>query len=80
MNPDGVHLGTALHETPLGKVTSGIEFLDTLVNNYQTNIGTEDLTYLQGQIGQRGNEAAANFKLDRITACRMRDPKASKEL
>ena len=53
-------------------MTSGIEFLDKLVQNYEENVGSEDLTFLQGEIAMRGNDAADGHKLDRIKTCSMR--------
>jgi len=70
MSPQGLNLGSALHEAPLGKIVHGIEFLDTLQKHYRA-AGYRDLTSLQGQIGAQGNAAAAKYpKLDRMLQCR----------
>ena len=71
MEPNGLGLGGALHETPLGRIVTGIGFLDKLTDNYE-KAGYPDLTELQGQIGQEGNSAAKAYpKLDRIHTCRL---------
>jgi len=79
MEPNGVALGSAPHETPLGRIIAGIGFLDRLAKNYVKS-GYPDLTELQGQIGQLGNIAAKSYpKLDRIQTCRVVDPKKMAE-
>merc|ERR1712070_228922 len=70
-DPNGRSLGRAPHETPLGKVTRGIEVLSKIQHNFVQS-GYPDLTELQGEIIHRGNEAAANYdKLDRIRTCQV---------
>ena len=74
MQPGGNNLGSAPHETPLGRIVEGIQFLDRLASNYVKS-GYPDLTELQSKIGQRGNVAAKDYpKLDRIYTCRVKDP------
>eukprot|EP00746_Dinoflagellata_sp_MGD_P145734 gnl/MRDRNA2_/MRDRNA2_78305_c0_seq1.p1 gnl/MRDRNA2_/MRDRNA2_78305_c0~~gnl/MRDRNA2_/MRDRNA2_78305_c0_seq1.p1 ORF type:complete len:265 (+),score=65.68 gnl/MRDRNA2_/MRDRNA2_78305_c0_seq1:66-860(+) len=68
--PHGENLGQAPHETPLGQVVAGLDVLDTIQQNYGL-AGYQDLSFLQGQIGSRGNIAAKDYpKLDRIKTCR----------
>jgi len=69
LEPDGPWLGGAPHETAIGKVTAGIEVLDTIVRNAQAS-GYGDLTNLQTELKQQGISAAAAYpKLDRFGTC-----------
>lgn len=68
--PNGRSLGNAPHETPLGRVTEGLETLDRIQQNYK-RAGYKDLTSLQGKIRTEGNRAAAGYPLlDRVHHCR----------
>merc|ERR1711924_301057 len=74
MKPGGLGLGHAPHETPLGRISKGIEFLDSLAHRYEAT-GYPDLTELQGEIGAHGNIAAKDYpKLDRIKTCKVKEP------
>merc|ERR1719329_674165 len=67
--PDGLRLGAAPHETALGKVTSGTEVLDAIVQNAQAS-GYGDLTHLQTELKQQGIIAAMAYpKLDKFRTC-----------
>jgi len=48
MQPGGNNLGSAPHETPLGRISKGIEFLENLSRHYRAT-GYPDLTELQGE-------------------------------
>ena len=70
-DPHGRTLGRAAHETPLGKVTTGLHVLDVIQRNFEQS-GYQDLTSLQGEIAHHGNAAATTYsKLDRIKQCRI---------
>eukprot|EP00747_Dinoflagellata_sp_TGD_P168095 gnl/TRDRNA2_/TRDRNA2_193740_c0_seq1.p1 gnl/TRDRNA2_/TRDRNA2_193740_c0~~gnl/TRDRNA2_/TRDRNA2_193740_c0_seq1.p1 ORF type:complete len:203 (+),score=33.69 gnl/TRDRNA2_/TRDRNA2_193740_c0_seq1:81-689(+) len=69
--PNGLSLGNAPHETPIGEVTVGLGVLDKIQQNFRDS-KYGDLTKLQGQLVQRGNAAADSYpKLDRIGQCRL---------
>jgi len=71
LQPNGLGLGNAPHETPLGKIVHGIETLQALTSNYERS-QYGDLTHLQGEIASRGNAAAEQFpQLDKIQKCRI---------
>lgn len=69
--PNGVQLGNAPHETPIGAITGGIEVLDAIQSHYHA-AGYGELTFLQDNIATQGNTAADEYsKLDRINWCRV---------
>eukprot|EP00929_Paragymnodinium_shiwhaense_P037702 TRINITY_DN20041_c0_g2_i3.p1 TRINITY_DN20041_c0_g2~~TRINITY_DN20041_c0_g2_i3.p1 ORF type:complete len:239 (+),score=42.94 TRINITY_DN20041_c0_g2_i3:65-718(+) len=73
LEPNGVRLGMMPHETPIGKVTEGLEVLDAIVSNFRSS-GYGDLTPLQGRLGADGNVALKKYdKLDQISYCRLKD-------
>ena len=69
--PNGLGLGTALHETPLGKVTKGLGTLNQIVANHQAAFGANgDTGFLQQELVLKGNVGAAAFpQLDRFEYC-----------
>nr|ABV22251.1 peptidyl-prolyl cis-trans isomerase, cyclophilin type [Karlodinium veneficum] len=71
-SPNGLQLGNAPHETPIGEVTSGIEVLDKIQSNYKA-AGYADLTFLQNRIAAKGNSFVEGEypKLDRFKWCRL---------
>lgn len=70
LEPHGLNLGKALHETTLGWVVPDeVSTLETVVRNFEAS-GYPDTGKLQGELVARGNGAAAEFPLlDRITRC-----------
>jgi len=69
--PDGLTLGRALHETPLGRITAGIDVLDAIQRNF-TNSGYGELNGLQDALVAKGNAAAKDYpKLDEVKWCRI---------
>jgi len=70
LEPSGVHLGKAAHETTIGHLDrAGIETFERVVKNHQA-AGYGDTGSLQGGLVQRGNAAAAKYpKLDSIKKC-----------
>ena len=76
--PDGLTLGNALHETPLGKVTKGLDTLQNIVNRHQAAYNGVDTGVLQPDLFARGNAAAAAYpQLDRFKKCAVVVPSAA---
>jgi len=70
LDPNGVNLGSELHEATLGHLDEeGIQTFERVVNNHRL-AGYGDTGNLQIQLVENGNQAASEFlRLDRIVEC-----------
>eukprot|EP00930_Biecheleria_cincta_P095186 TRINITY_DN87195_c0_g1_i1.p1 TRINITY_DN87195_c0_g1~~TRINITY_DN87195_c0_g1_i1.p1 ORF type:complete len:222 (+),score=44.08 TRINITY_DN87195_c0_g1_i1:41-667(+) len=80
LEPNGVHLGNAPHETTLGHLDKkGIKTFEKVVANHKAN-AYPDTGSLQTDLVEKGNTAAAQYpKLDKIIQCSRKVNKANKK-